>query len=410
MLHEFISKTAPQGPAVPLEPGDALVVVLKAPAAGKSKTRLHTCFGPHETQKLATAMAADTFERFSGEQCAQARRVCCFAPSDERKEASRLAPGWELSPMASRDLKSSDLGSALKDEYARVRSQSRGAVVFLGSDAPDLPIDYVLDACACARQGTAAICEALDGGYVLLALPSNAPPEVFAGVKWSCSETANSQRERLQACGVSVRTLLGRWSDIDEVTDVHALLERLKKSKACPRVLAMAPKLEAMLAIWKPGEEKQQPPSTITGVAPWAQPTAPQEPWAANAALRARLQARERAASSRDPRGVPDPRIRSGRPPRAPSSLNPVSEGSASVPQPLPAFDASTEANNPTDWEDDDTVAPWAEFSEERQAQRLAELEAFNAKTPPTSPSTVAKSPTTPSTIGSPESKGGFSP
>jgi hypothetical protein len=107
---------------------------------------------------------------------------------------------------------------------------------------------------------------------------------------------------------------------------------------------------------------------------------------------------------------VPDPRIRSGRPPRAPSSLNPVSEGSASVPQPLPAFDASTEANNPTDWEDDDTVAPWAEFSEERQAQRLAELEAFNAKTPPTSPSTVAKSPTTPSTIGSPESKGGFSP
>ena len=83
-----------------------------------------------------------------------------------------------------------------------------------------------------------------------------------------------------------------------------------------------------------------------------------------------------------------------------------MSEGSASVPQPLPAFDASTEANNPTDWEDDDTVAPWAEFSEERQAQRLAELEAFNAKTPPTSPSTVAKSPTTPSTIGSPESKG----
>ena len=289
MLHEFISKTAPQGPALPLEDGDALVIVLKVPAAGKSKTRLHTCFGPHETQKLATAMAADTFERFSGGECAQARRVCCFAPSDERKEASRLAPGWELSPMASRDLKSSDLGTALRDEYVRIRSQSRGAVVFLGSDAPDLPIDYVLDACACARQGTAAICEALDGGYVLLALPSNAPPEVFDGVKWSCSETANSQRERLQACGVGVRTLLGRWSDIDEVTDVHALLERLKTSKACPRVLAMAPKLEAMLAIWKPGEEKQQPPSTITGVAPWAQPTAPQEPWAANAALRARL-------------------------------------------------------------------------------------------------------------------------
>ena len=217
MLHEFISKTAPQGPALPLEDGDALVVVLKVPAASPSAAP--HMLRPHETQKLATAMAADTFERFSCGECAQARRVCCFAPSDERKEASRLAPGWELSPMASRDLKSSDLGTALRDEYVRIRSQSRGAVVFLGSDAPDLPLDYVLDACACARQGTAALCEALDGGYVLLALPSNAPPEVFDHVKWSCSETANSQRERLQACGVAVRTLLGRWSDIDEVTD-----------------------------------------------------------------------------------------------------------------------------------------------------------------------------------------------
>ena len=87
-----------------------------------------------------------------------------------------------------------------------------------------------------------------------------------------------------------------------------------------------------------------------------------------------------------------------------------MGEADLAIPEPLPAFDADTAANNPTDWEDDDTVAPWAEFSEERQAQRLAELEAFNAKTPPTSPSTVAKSPTTPSTIGSPESKGGFSP
>ena len=34
-----------------------------------------------------------------------------------------------------------------------------------------------------ARRGGVAACEALDGGYVLLALPSNAPPEVFDGVR-----------------------------------------------------------------------------------------------------------------------------------------------------------------------------------------------------------------------------------
>jgi hypothetical protein len=392
MLHDYVSAATPQpcADAHALEAGDAIVVILKVPAAGQSKTRLHCCFGPDTTTQIAEAMAADTCERLSGEACAKARRVCCFAPKERRDEAARLAPGWELSPMAPRDLKSSDLGKALKEEYVRVRRQSRGAVVFLGSDAPDLPLDYVLDACTAARNNMAVVCEALDGGYVLIALPQSAPPEVFDGVKWSCAETCNSQRAQLQKSGVEVRTMMDRWPDVDEVTDVSALLERLKESKACPRVLELNHKLQALLAIWQPGVEPQ--PAHRPVVAPWAQPPAPQEPWAASAALRARLAARDRT-NQRDPRGVPDPRLKTGRPPRAPSSLHPVTEGAAADQPPLPAFDAATAAANPTDWEDDDTVAPWAEFSAEQQAQRLADLEVFNAKTPPTSPSTVGGSP-----------------
>ena len=36
----------------------------------------------------------------------------------------------------------------------------------------------------------------------------------------------------------------------------------------------------------------------------------------------------------------------------------------------------------PTEFEDDDTVAPWADFTPENQAAKLAELEAFNARIP----------------------------
>lgn len=81
-----------------------------------------------------------------------------------------------------------------------------------------------------------------------------------------------------------------------------------------------------------------------------------------------------------DPRGVPNPRLRSGRPPRPPPKIDPIGEEDEAEPTPLPAFDADTAANNPTDWEDDDTVAPWAEFSQEAQAAKLAELDAFNAE------------------------------
>ena len=104
-----------------------------------------------------------------------------------------------------------------------------------------------------------------------------------------------------------------------------------------------------------------QPPATTTGVAPWGRPVA------------------GAAAGTRDPRGVPNPRLKSGRPPRPPARLSAVGEAELAIPEPLPAFDATTAANNPTDWEDDDTVAPWAEFTAEAQAAKLAELEAFNA-------------------------------
>ena len=36
----------------------------------------------------------------------------------------------------------------------------------------------------------------------------------------------------------------------------------------------------------------------------------------------------------------------------------------------------------PTEFEDDDTVAPWADFTPENQAAKLAELEAFNSRIP----------------------------
>ena len=36
----------------------------------------------------------------------------------------------------------------------------------------------------------------------------------------------------------------------------------------------------------------------------------------------------------------------------------------------------------PTEFEDDDTVAPWADFTPENQAAKFAELEAFNARIP----------------------------
>ena len=99
MLHEFISKTAPQGPALPLEAGDALVVVLKVPTAGKSTAAAHLLRAAGDPE--GHRHAADTFERFFVVS-APKRDASVAAPSDERKGPQRRAVS---SPTASRDLR-----------------------------------------------------------------------------------------------------------------------------------------------------------------------------------------------------------------------------------------------------------------------------------------------------------------
>lgn len=230
---------------LPLESTDAVVVFLKVPTLHKTKTRLIPRFGAEGAYAIAQALAEDTLRRLgSSPLLDDARRVACFAPADGADRLERLAARaavagrFELSPMAPRDLASSDLGAALRAEYERVRATTPGAVVIVGMDAPDLPLDVVAGAATAARRGAAVVHDASDGGYVLLALPPGAPGDVFDGVEWSTDRTAASQRAALEARGVPLAARAGPpWPDVDEPGDVDALFARLNPT-ACPSLAA----------------------------------------------------------------------------------------------------------------------------------------------------------------------------
>lgn len=203
--------------------------------------------------------------------------------------------GWTLLPMyLSHDLQATDLGHILQDALERARRllvhidnhmnhdnhrsenihhNSLGSVVFLGMDAPELPLPDIVaaltqeldDSLLPSYSTTRCImCPADDGGYGMLSLPPAAVAhQVFQGVLWSHPLTAVSQLKALTdqhqhyyesdssaslassassaPCenGTSrppLSAILGQLMyDIDEPANVHALCQRLLQQQPQPQ-------------------------------------------------------------------------------------------------------------------------------------------------------------------------------
>ncbi|KAL7517050.1 hypothetical protein ACHAWX_002005 [Stephanocyclus meneghinianus] len=155
-----------------------------------------------------------------------------------------------------KDLNSSALGDKLIDALERTRillAQHKGhyqqneAVLFLGMDAPELPIEEIIyglqvssgipianqhdgfDETEQKYRGRAHLCPAADGGFGLLSVPIHAPSSIFTGVRWSNSLTAVSQLKALTDAGVDVS--VGKLMfDVDDPSDVRELASRLLRT------------------------------------------------------------------------------------------------------------------------------------------------------------------------------------
>ncbi|MGH9223525.1 MAG: TIGR04282 family arsenosugar biosynthesis glycosyltransferase [Acidimicrobiales bacterium] len=192
----------PHGVAAP-----HVLVMAKAPAAGRVKTRLCPPCTPAEAAAIAEAALADTLEAVAA--CGASRLLVAL----DGEPGPWLPPGFDVFPQCA---------GPFDRRLAHAWSVAGGPGVQIGMDTPQVTsgaLDCALgvldgDAGAGAAAG-AVLGHTADGGWWAIGL-RRPDPAVFLGVPMSTEGTGRCQEARLRALGLDVR-LLAELVDFDRI-------------------------------------------------------------------------------------------------------------------------------------------------------------------------------------------------
>lgn len=197
---------------------NALIVVAKHPAPGKTKTRLSPPLTPELASALYESFLFDTLDQMR--QVADSHHVIAYL--DERDYFIRVAPDFELIPQEGHDL-----GERLDHAITSYLSRGYQRVVIMDSDSPTLPSVYLSQAFLVLSDGADVVlgpCD--DGGYYLIGLRKPAPRllrEVHMSTPAVAAETmALAKEEGLQLVA------LPTWYDIDDLASLSRLIKEIE--------------------------------------------------------------------------------------------------------------------------------------------------------------------------------------
>lgn len=188
-----------------------LIVFVKAPVAGRVKTRLARDVGAGRAAALFRVLLRSTFAAAHGPW----RTMLAIDPPSAISEFERLWPAaFERAPQSK-----GDLGARMS---AAIAGAGRGPVVIIGADAPAVRARHVRQAFRALGAHDAVFGPAEDGGYWLIGLAGRrAAPHLFERVRWSGPHALEDTLASLPA-EFSV-AFLETLADIDEGKDLGAL-------------------------------------------------------------------------------------------------------------------------------------------------------------------------------------------
>lgn len=197
---------------------NALIVVAKRPAPGKTKTRLSPPLTPEQASQLYECFLFDTLDQVRLVEGTQ-KVIAYFS---EPEYFQRLAPDFQLIQQ-----EGSNLGARLDQALTTYLSQGYQRVVIMDSDSPTLPSRYLSQAFTLLADG-ADIClgPCEDGGYYLIGT-GQPIPRLLREVRMSTPSVAAETMTLAKEEGLNLVSL-PVWYDVD---DLESLLRLSKDTK-----------------------------------------------------------------------------------------------------------------------------------------------------------------------------------
>ena len=191
-----------------------LLFFIKNPEKGNVKTRLASAMGDEKAVKL--------YKRFLLEMLSTLNRgtflfYLCFYPDHSLKDLKRwLGDHYLYTPQYGENL-----GEKMKNGFVEAFAMSFKRVVLIGSDIPDLPLEFIEEAFTSLNEKDAVIGPSIDGGYYLIGFSDKSfSPQVFEGIPWGQETVFKKTMKLLEREGKTVHTLQP-LRDIDTIKDLQ---------------------------------------------------------------------------------------------------------------------------------------------------------------------------------------------
>lgn len=201
----------------PINP--CILVFIKVPYPGQVKTRLGKFIGDAEAVQLYQYFVEDILTTVDA---LDIDSLIFFAPMD----GLSVLQSWLGTHRIYIPQQGENLGDRMAHAFRTSFDLGYQQVSIVGSDSPDLPHDYLLEALAALQSDRVVIGPSTDGGYYTLGFtPKTFCPEVFQDMPWSTSQVYPLTLETLKHNTRTVH-ILPTWSDIDTLEDLWAFHNR----------------------------------------------------------------------------------------------------------------------------------------------------------------------------------------
>lgn len=191
----------------------ALILFIKNPIPGKTKTRLAATVGDEMALKMYNILTEWTREQAEG-LGEDVTRYLYYSneitegdswPSDKFIKRVQVGPG---------------LGERMNNAFQDVFAEGHEKAILIGSDCPGITSKYLDNAFQQLDLSDVVIGPALDGGYTLLG-SRRSIPELFLDMEWSTDRVLRETLLRADQVNCTVEQL-NPLSDVDYIEDWHS--------------------------------------------------------------------------------------------------------------------------------------------------------------------------------------------